>query len=495
MIQYHFTCTLLSDVIVSSASATEGFHPSLDYIPGAKFWGIVASQLYKKQTPDENLNLFHNGKVCFGDAHLEINGMRSHKIPLSWFTNKGSKTQDVYVHHFTDYPSLIESGVQPEQLSGDYFNEEGEHIKPAQDFAIKSAYDTQLRRSKDEKMYGYYALPVGSKWRFIVSSDSKELLEQVKKELEGKKRIGRSRSAQYGLADIRLEKPTMQKHEEQEKHKAQELAKPDKQEMLLADTYYLYADSPVMLPLEVPLREAFEGGDIDFKKSKIRTRIYQSWNTHRNTRDADRQIIEKGSVIVVQVTRDIAIEKLLHRLLERRAEGFGELLINPPFLTNIRDGHFLGLNLTEGEKSTSVIAPTYPNMGEKNENLITLLQKRKDAHNEVQDIGVAVNKFIVDKGNFFRLVTASQWGTVRAFAKLNSNLKALDFELFNEGQKSTRKGYLISKIAEEKWKAGRDFIKEIVNNEGTYPEPRHLFLEKLAAEMAKRKHEKENQAI
>ena len=478
MIQYHFKCTLLSDVIISSASATEGFHPSLDYIPGAKFWGIVASSLYEKQTAVENLNFFHNGKVYFGDAHMDINGIRSHKIPLSWFRNKHKPNERIYVHHTVqDYQSLTEGGVQPEQLSDDYFNEKGEYANPGQDFSIKSAYNSQLRRSEDEKMFGYYALPAGSKWRFIVSSRSKELLEKTKDALKGKKRIGRSRSAQYGLADIVFETET--------EPKAQQLD---------PGTHYLYADSAIILPLDVPLKDALQGATIDFGKSKIRTRIYQSWNTYRDTRDADRQIIEKGSVIVIYVSKDISEDILLKHLMERRAEGFGEFLINPSFLTNIVDNHFSGLPRSEWKDGKVKLGSTYAKNGAKDDVLLAVLNKRLKAHNQVHDIDEAVNLFVNNETNkkLFRSVTASQWGTVRSFAKLNFDMEKLKFELFSDGANGTRKGYLVSGIAEEKWRAGKGIIEEIINNGGKYPEPRQLFLEKLAAEMSKRKRDKEN---
>ena len=57
-----FRITLLSDVILNQKSATEGSNSTLDFIPGNCFLGIVASRLYTKVTPEEALDLFHNGK-------------------------------------------------------------------------------------------------------------------------------------------------------------------------------------------------------------------------------------------------------------------------------------------------------------------------------------------------------------------------------------------------------------------------------------------------
>jgi len=477
MIQYHFTCTLLSDVIISSASATEGFHPSLDYIPGAKFWGIAAKAIYNEQEDIQTVDIFHNGKVSFGDAHLEINGKRSHKIPLSWFKNKDKSQSDIYVHHaIEDYKILIENGVQPEQLAGDYFNEEGSYLRPTQQFSIKSAYDSKLRRSEDEQMFGYYALPAGRKWLFNVSSESKIYLEKVRDALEGQKQIGRSRSAQYGLAQIKFEK---------------EINQPD--EKLSSGLHYLFADSALMLPMDMSLKEALPG--IDFARSKIRTRIYQSWNTYRNTRDADRQVIEKGSVLVVKLEKETTADQLLHHLKERSAEGFGDVLIDPPFLTNVVNKHFAALTLAEWNKSELTTVPIYINTGKKDELLVTILEKRKEERVQVQNIDLAVNAFVENEINrkAFRAVTPSQWGTVRSYAKLFPVLEDLRKQLLDEDKNSPKKGYLVSGSAEEKWCAGKLIIDDIVSGRKSesYPDNRLLFLEKLAAEMAKRKREKE----
>ena len=43
-----FKCTLLSDVILSQNSSTEGNQYSLDFIPGNNFLGIASALLYPK---------------------------------------------------------------------------------------------------------------------------------------------------------------------------------------------------------------------------------------------------------------------------------------------------------------------------------------------------------------------------------------------------------------------------------------------------------------
>ena len=81
----YFQCTLLTDVILNQKSASEGAQSTLDFIPGSNFLGIVASSLYNKPSK-ENFDIFHSGRVRFGDAHLaDCGNNRSLHIPAVYF--------------------------------------------------------------------------------------------------------------------------------------------------------------------------------------------------------------------------------------------------------------------------------------------------------------------------------------------------------------------------------------------------------------------------
>lgn len=70
-----FRCVALADLVLSVASATEGAHGSLDFIPGGCFLGVAASRLYGAGG-ERAWRLFHSGKVRFGDAHPSVGGVR-----------------------------------------------------------------------------------------------------------------------------------------------------------------------------------------------------------------------------------------------------------------------------------------------------------------------------------------------------------------------------------------------------------------------------------
>ena len=108
MKELKFKCTLLSDVILNSKSATNGPNETLDFIPGANFLGIAAGELYSKVSPEDSLRLFHSGKVRFGDAHPSVGDSRSAKVAASMFYPKLScPEQELYIHHHIDDHSRL----------------------------------------------------------------------------------------------------------------------------------------------------------------------------------------------------------------------------------------------------------------------------------------------------------------------------------------------------------------------------------------------------
>jgi len=199
-----FECRLLSDVVLKSTSATEGASENLDYIPGAKFLGIAAKSLYDPGNAKKTLDIFHNGSVQFGDAHICIEGKRTLKVPANWFFKKGENVgTDKYLHHKLTRDikqKLSADGIQLKQARKGYFTN-NKYINTESNFSIKSAYDSNKRKAKDSQMYGYFALPKGSVWEFTVFTKD-EYVDDIISSLAGRKRIGRSRSAEYGLVDI-----------------------------------------------------------------------------------------------------------------------------------------------------------------------------------------------------------------------------------------------------------------------------------------------------
>ena len=96
-----FRCTLLNDIILSSLSASEEPQDSLDYIPGAKFLGIVANQFIANNTPS-----------C-------------------WYSDKNKISENVYQFHFINRDirkTLVSDDIQLKQKREGFINLQKEEI-------------------------------------------------------------------------------------------------------------------------------------------------------------------------------------------------------------------------------------------------------------------------------------------------------------------------------------------------------------------------------
>jgi len=477
MKRINFKCKLLSDVVIKSSSATEGFADNLDYLPGAKFLGIAAKDLYNESNYKKTLDLFHNGITQFGDAHIAIDGKRSLKVPASWFFKKGEGLgNQKYLHHKlrTEIKrELSKEGIQLKQARKGYFaNETFTDIESS--FTIKSAYDSKKRKSENSKMFGYYALPKGSTWIFNVTTKD-EYVKDIILALEGKKRIGRSRSAEYGLVEITVADENIQT--ENKTFSAGKIS-------VYADGNLCFYDEFGQNTLQTTVEQLSlpKGSKILWDKSQIRTRKYQTWNNKRYNRDADRAIIEKGSVFIVQVNSEINTSNFENGIGTHKNEGFGKIIINPDFL--IADSSILDLNLKYFEFNLNE-AKYFIKKGGKDKLLLEFLKSRSDEKKRVVKVDELVNDFKKYNERSFTGITASQWGQVRNYTKHAANEKALRELLF-----AKEVGYFMHGQSEHKWRAGnrRRIIEEYVFSENAQvPQGSKLeFMQKLASEMGKK---------
>lgn len=480
-----FKCTLLSDLIINQSTGTEGAQSTLDFIPGSNFLGIVAGALYDQLSSEQQQLIFHSGKVRFGDAHPAAGDFRTLRIPASMHYPKGNKISDpgsCYIYHLYDREKDLkekeEKGETAPQLkqcrTGFYrfVNNEAEEVKIGKAFAIKSAYDRESRRSKDSQMYGYESIQEGSVYYFEVEipdtpsceiKPGESLDQAIQTALKGTKRIGRSRTAQYGQVKI---EPC--KYTEVTSSASAGLKEDGTMDIYIyADGRLIFLDengNPTFQPdVKQLLGQTFQGSaEILWNKSQIRTFQYAPWNFKRQARDTDRCGIEKGSVFVIQIKdKTTGLHVIPSYVGSYKNEGFGKILMNPEFLVAKEDTN--GMALYEfKEKSignTSSVTPEEPHSPLTAEDQI-LFDYLKGIYQEQEDekeIYKLVNGFIDDAGGRFRTDSfASQWGYIRNLAIQNGIYEDLHLALFAKGQ-----GYLDKGVAKEKWdKEGRRDLLE-----------------------------------
>jgi len=460
-----FDCLLKSDVVLHASSNTEGKMELLDFIPGSNFLGIVAKDYAKFE--DDAFDIFHGGKVRFLDAQLVIEGKQSFRIPLCWFQPKGSDFDKVYnLLHIEDneQKSLISENIQLKQMRSGFVTADYHYAKLSHRYRQKSKHNPKTRRSEDGAMFGYSALPNNMLMRFYVEFDddiSDELIEKIVKQLEGTKRIGKSRSAEYGLVKISQCK---------EEAKVLELKDFGTGMVLYAVSRIALIDESVASVLKPTVSSLGlpQSARIDWEKTHIRTSRYSPYNMARRTRDYERFIIEKGSVIVIKdLPNDFDIKAYKNSIARGvgafLSEGFGQIWVNPAFLLQknpvLTKGEFQ--TKEEKEKRQDKKLETWVKMRvEKEHKKIVLLDSVEKSLNEFE--------------SKFKGIKPSQWGKIREFTQRGY-----------EANKEALKEYLEKgKASKSQWSDGKS--RELLKIIDSFDGDKNAFLSLFATEMQKR---------
>ncbi|MDX9978146.1 MAG: hypothetical protein RBS16_08990 [Candidatus Cloacimonadales bacterium] len=456
-----YKCTLLADIVINMSSATEGLNQSLNYIPGSNFLGIVARHYDELKQNGKAYDIFHSGKVRFGDAHIAIDNKRSHKKPLSWFQLKNkSKDERIYLHHMIKeetFEDLVKNGKQLKQLRDGYFITDNQEVVDQEinhTFSLKSAYDTESRRSKEHEMYGYDALVHSSEWIFHIDAEAEDL-SLIEQYLLGERSIGRSKSSQYGQVYIeKLEDSIDPRYPQAPITDGTLLIYFDANASFL-DENSQFTYQPSIKDLKLP-----EEARIDWSKSQIRPYNYSPYNAKRRNRDYDRICISKGSVLVItNLPADFSLTEYKNEVSGGlglcKSEGLGEVLINPNFLYGDSEPYLLNFK-SNIPQSTEPVYQQIVKKGKEDDFLFESIKKiNEESENEYTVYDMSF-KYVHDnfKGSF-KQITASQWGQVRNIAIQAESKEKLMALLFEE-----KTGFLMHGKSEKQWKKVRDKLKD-----------------------------------
>ncbi len=485
MKELFFKCTLTSDVVLNSTLATEGNLSSLDYIPGSNFLGIVASQLYNEVGDEKAFDLFHSGKVKFGDATIynEKKGV-SYPIPFSFFKGKNEKNDannpiKFYLHHSLDSKNLPkddkDNRIQLKQeRQGFLFNDGSIQNTIEKSFSLKSAQDRKTRSSKEGQMFGFESISKGQVFSFSIQFEDESLVDLVKSSLLGNKRLGKSKSAEFGQVAI----------SELDENQEKSVFKTENYTLVYAQSNLCFVDengSPTFQPKINDL--GLESGEIIWEKSQIRTYSYSPWNFKRNASNTERHCIAKGSVFYIN--RKTTLKRNSVGLFQN--EGLGRVLYNPAFLEESSDAKtkldFKIQNNSSDKAKESTVAKT--KIGKFLVKKVEQKNKEKEISNKIHEI---IYKPTEDIKRLIK-ISSSQWGGIRSYASKAENMEELHNNLFDND-----KGYLTHGVADLKYwglNKGTNLraFKSIFEDNKTLGTP---FVEKFAAEMAKENKRKNN---
>jgi len=385
----------LSDIVLPATSNTEGNIQKMDFIAGSNFLGMVAREY---DDFEDSFKVFHSGAVRFGDATLLHNDKPTYKMPLSYFHEKADD-KILFNHHLLSKEDFKKFDQLKQKRNG-YIAKDLEVAYIDYNYSQKSSYDKTKRRSgsKDSDMFGYSAMKKGLTWQFSIKVDdsiSDNDLELLKETILNSNRLGKSKSAQYGLINIELKG---QKENIEEK---------------ISNQIRLYANSRIALVDEngnptYDLEYICKGADIDYPKCQIKTSTFTPHNGAMQTKTYERICIDKGSVIVLDKLSQEQLNEIKNGVGVYLAEGFGEVLINPSFLSEKEFTFTIGdeasASLNSGAKAPPPKTP-----------LAKFLQKRENTKQDKLKILNNVDKFISDyKESLYKNIKPSQWGKIRS---------------------------------------------------------------------------------
>jgi len=381
----------LSDIVLPATSNTEGNIQNLDFIAGSNFLGMVAREYDKFEN---SFDIFHSGKVRFGDATLLHHNKPTYKMPLSYFYEKG-KEETLYNHHIiTDFKAFD----QLKQKRNGYITKELEVVYIEYNYSQKSAYNKETRTSLEGSMFGYSAMKKGLKWQFSIKIDdsiSEEDVKLIKKTILKSNRLGKSKSAQYGRIEI------------SEIIGSEALASLNGEtKSPLPNSDILYFNSRVALVDEngnptYDLKYICANANIEYPKSQIKTSTFTPYNGAMQTKTYERIVIDKGSVIVLKDISQEQLDEIKKGVGVYLAEGFGEILINPRFLSG--NGFPLIKNKEKEEAQKPIEAP-----------LTKFLKQREEYKKDKLNILNDVDDFIKEYKTLYKNIKPSQWGKIRS---------------------------------------------------------------------------------
>ncbi len=431
MREINFKVTFLSDIVLQASSNNEGKILDLDFIPGSNFLGMVA-RYYSEF--DNAFDIFHSGKVRFGDATLLVDEKPTYKVPFSYYKPKeDKKCQNVKNHHHIEKFSVAE---QLKQIREGFITSDGQVVTPKYNYTQKSAYDKENRKSKDSTMYGYKAIQKDTTWQFTVKCDESIDSETIVQKLIGKKQLGKSKSAQYG--SIMIEKLDTKPEDIENLSKLENVVLYAKSRLALFDKNGMptYQPTPENLGISKDTK-------ILWDKCQIKTLSYTPYNTARKTKDYSRVIIEKGSVIVVDNISKEDIDRLKSGVGAFLSEGFGEILINP-LITKELNPKYEKIKL-ESIKTDSK---------DSDKQLVTFLKNRVQKQTDMFEVGRAVDSFIKSHKDKFKEVSKSQWGQIRSICTQS--------DTNDENIKERVSAFIDHGVAKKRWEKGEKVLLESI---------------------------------
>lgn len=349
MLEIKLDLTALEPLVLTDGSAEGMAHQTLAYIPGNMLLGALASRWIKAHPgvcPDDDPQfqlLFLSGEVSFGHAYPLAEKTATVPIPESYRRIKNRPDLPKIGAEGGDYFVCNSIRLDPESSREIFGDDEHPKLKrmsagfmdPStlrkpdlqQVWNVHVALGRQ-RFSIEKQLFGFSALAAGTKFQATVlckSGDAAAALEKLLSR-DSRLRLGHSRSAGYGLASCRSAN-------------AAEFSPPQvrgqKMVFFLLSQYLPWPAWETPLPNLLAAIEKLAGAKPIASDIRGSYCTIQGFNSLWNKPRAGRCGLSPGSVLVLEYDREISLPEFLNLGADQR-EGYGRILVNPPFLAKAR---------------------------------------------------------------------------------------------------------------------------------------------------------------
>lgn len=313
---------LETDIVLSASAATVGSQHTLRRIRGGALLGACAAQGYHGP---HSFDLFHSGRVRYGDGLPEAGASVALPLPLSLHRAKSHPQAGAAWNLAVGRPAGQEQLVQERE---GFVAPDGRRVLMKTGYSMRTAVDAG-GRARSGFLFGMESLEEGQVFRSIVEADDLVLLQEVEERLIGRQhRLGRSRSAEFGRVHIEKAEAAVEW--------------PVLSGRVATLRFWCLSDLALRDDVTGAPRLTPEGSDfglpeahLDRARSFLRFGRWTPFNGHRGRPDLERQVILAGSVIVLQgpeTDLDVLRANLAGGVGACRHEGLGQVLVQPEFL-------------------------------------------------------------------------------------------------------------------------------------------------------------------
>lgn len=446
---------LLEESVLTSNGGTSAQHMSLPYLPGGQILGAVAARMYAQLDSVAARWLFHSGALCFGDARLSVDaahasaleGPRCVPSPRSFqHAKQVLPVQDGYLHAVQDAVKVDGAATVPRTALSQARRLPTLEIDPATGalanlqkiYRIKSAISPHTGASADGLLFAYTSLAAGlclhSRLLAVVETpEQRAWLDDVQRCLAecGVLRFGKSRSAQYGKAQVCVGQwqalPALTG--------AQAVPRQKIHLHLLADLCAVdQFGQPSLQPR--PQDVGLPDGRFVPHLSYVQAERYSPYSSYLRSQDSERLVIARGSVLTFELHSMPAAESWQRILWRLQAglgcyleAGLGEVALGLPDIhawPTVRPPR-VAQAVQCGELSvTSPISPNKPDAAKEMMAWLSAQQQRSapDAELALKQALGALSQLYSDIKRFHGHAqhlafgpTRAQWGTVLAYCK------------------------------------------------------------------------------